>query len=320
MAAVKVNGKAPAATINFGQRDFYVAGGGIPEGNYALMFDVCMFQAEKKSGEKMGDARLGVKITARNLDDLSADDKEQFYSMGTKAHESFMPNPDTGKSLVAVPDGPGYTNLMQSTNWAIFLASLYDSGLPEGIFINDVSVLDGIHVHLHNVPEPEDRKAFASSATAEVAAEPRKARTIAIVTEIKEDGKPWENTGGWPDKVEKAKANGKTPAKAVAAKAPAKAAAKPAPKAAAPAPATELNEEDMLAMAQELITNHLTKSPDGCPQLTLRLSVHKQAKESAGQEVADSLINGFFGDVDALNSVLEPLGYSTDGRKVGVAA
>jgi hypothetical protein len=74
---------------------------------------------------------------------------------------------------------------------------MYDCGLPEGIFTNDLSVLDGIHVHTQNILEPEDRKGFGSQ-TGEVAEE-RRSGLVPVVTEIKEDGKPWEGTGGIPE-------------------------------------------------------------------------------------------------------------------------
>ena len=45
---------APAEGVNFGDLNFYVAGGGLPEGDYALFFTVQMYQWKKQTGQLVG--------------------------------------------------------------------------------------------------------------------------------------------------------------------------------------------------------------------------------------------------------------------------
>ena len=296
------NAPAPVAGINFGSLDMYAAGGGLPDGDYILEdLTVQMYQAQTQGGISKGPQRLGVMITLRPLSEPTEENKRtQFYSMGGKADQSFAPNPETGKGLVAIPGAPA-TSLNNSTNWALFLKSMYDSGLPSGIFSNDLTVLDGVHVHMQNVPEPAERKGFAS-ATSE-ATEERKAGTIAIVTEIKEDGKPWEGGGGLSEVKAPA---AKTTAKAVAPK-PAAAKVKPAP---APVP-EQSGDEDVRSAAINGISTVLEKKPNGCPRLLLRTETFKIVKEAVSEDMAGAVISGFFeaGTEDALGGLLGELGY-----------
>lgn len=312
MALVKKPLASAAPEINFGDYGFYVAGGGMPEGNYALEFMTQMFQATNQTtGVAKGPARLGVMVKAHPLD--GGEPRNQFYSMGSKSHESFQPNPDTGKGLVAVPDGPGASNLNNSTNWAYFLKSLYDSGMPQGIFRNDLSVLDGIHVHLHSIPEPEDRKGFQNSKTSEVDGEPRKAGTISVVSEILEGGAPWEGGGGIPDP-----AAAKAPvAKAGAVKPVAKVAPKVAAKAAPVAVATEgLTEEELLDLATQGLTTVLEASPDGIGTLLARTGVFKAIKAAADDETASAVLAAHFATDEAMGEVAAALGYKVAGKKI----
>lgn len=298
----------PAAVegVNFGSLDFYVAGGGLPEGDYALEFNVEMFQATDNLGNNRGPARLGVQVTAYSLNDTTADPRKQFYSMGSNADKSFAPNPETGKGLVAVPNAPAAT-LPQNTNWAIFLKSLYDCGLPEGVLTNDFSVLDGIHAHVASVPEPEERKGYKGSSTAEAQQAERKPGFIAIIAEIKDDGKPWEGTGGIPDGTA-APAPTKPGPRAVPARVPAKAPVKaPVKPAAAVADESDLQTEAINAFSAVLET-----SPVGMAKLKMRTMVFKQA----GQEVGQAIIETYFADDDALNSVLSVLGYVSAGGQI----
>ena len=170
---------APVATpgVNFGSLDMYVAGGGLPEGKYVWAnLDVRMHQStDRQTGVNKGAPRLGVMITLLPLENpVEEAMREQFYSFGSTADKSFAPNKE-GTGIVPVPGGPG-TTLNNSTNWAYLLKSMYGSaGLPEGIFVNDVSTLIGTHVHMTNVPEPEERgKGFVNkAATGEAAQEER---------------------------------------------------------------------------------------------------------------------------------------------------
>ena len=142
MALPQRRATAPAAAptgVNFGSLDFYVAGGGLPDGDYiAVDHSAMMYQAKNQQGVSKGPARLGVMITFQPSHDLTAEaQRTQFYSLGSNADKSFAPNPETGKGLVPIPGGPA-TTLNNQTNWAMYLKSMYDCGLPEGIFQNDL--------------------------------------------------------------------------------------------------------------------------------------------------------------------------------------
>lgn len=301
---------APASGVNIGDLGMYVAGGGLPEGNYALEFNVEMYQAQDAKGTVKGPARLGVMVTAHPLDDLSAEVRKQFYSMGSSADKSFAPNPETGKGVIAVPGGPA-TTLPNSTNWFYLLKSLFDCGLPQGIFANDFSVIDGIHVHMTPVPEPEERKGFVNNKVGEVDQPERKNGTISVATEIKENGKPWEQTGGIPAREAKpgAKPNGKTTT--VATKVPAKAGLKPAAAASA-----EVTEEDVMSAAIQGATDVLEANPEGCTKIAIRTGTFKAVTAKEGADMAQLVQETFFSSDEALNSVLNQLGYAVQGGKV----
>lgn len=293
--------------VNFGDDLMYVAGGGLPEGDYILFFDVRNHQAVKKDGQAAGPARLGVMVTAHPLPYDASEPKTQFYSMGSNADKSFAPDADTGKSLIAIPGASGVT-LPDSTNWNIFRKSMYDCGLPVGIFTNSVEPLDGMHVHITNIPEPEERKGFGSSKTGEVEQEQKRKGTIGIVTEIKEDGKPWEGSGGLPTTT------AKTPAKAL--NKPTAAAPK---KAAAPAPATEVGDDDVRNAAINAIAAVLEAKPTGCAKLLLRTTCFKTIKDSQGDDMAQAVTAAFFENEANLGGLLGELGYKLNGQMVAAA-
>lgn len=281
------------APVSFGDLGSYTAGGSIPEGDYILKdFNLQMYQAEKKDGTKAGAARLGVMITLATIAKPD-EDLTKFLSLGSKAHESFAAAAD-GKSIIPVPGGPG-GSLNISTNWAIFLKSMYDCGLPQGYFTTDLSVLDGCHVHLANVPEPEERKGFqTAAATGEAAAEERKPQTTVIVTEFKDGGKPWE---GPVAAAPKGKA------------APAKAAA-PAP-AAEEAPADDVETEAITAISSVLAKFEEEGKP--LTKLLLRTSTYAAI---SNKKVANAVTNAYFTKDEHLNGILEQLGYKLVGSAV----
>lgn len=306
MALPKKPAAAPApAGVNFGSADMYVAGGGLPEGDYVWTdLNVQIFEG---FGAVKGKPRLGVMITMQSLNDLTADPRQQFYSMGGSADKSFAPNPVTGKGLVAVPGGPGLT-LNNQTNWAILRQSLMDSGLPEGVFTDDVSVLEGIWVHMHNQPAPEERKGFGNK-MAEVQDDRKGPDNIAVVSEIKEDGKPWDGTGGLP---EAAPAVTKVAPKAAG---PVKVAPKAAAKA---APVAAPVDEDVQSVAIAGVTSVLEKAENanGCPKVRLRTGTFAAIKASHGDDMAQAVAEEYFATDDSLNALLGQLGYVVKGLQV----
>lgn len=307
--ALPKKGAAPASTVQFGSLDNYSQGGGVPEDDYCLSdFSFKVHAHTKQDGTSAGPARLGVMITLVSLSG-DGEPREQFYSLGSKADQSFAPDSETGKKLVAVPGGPG-GSLNNSTNWAVFLKSLYDSGLPQGILSDDLSVLDGVHVHIANIPEPEGRKSFQAQ-TGEAAGE-RKNNTIAVVTEIKDDGKPWEGTGGVPEAKPAAKANGKPAgavvAKPVTSKVPVKAAL-----------VEVSDEQDMMAVAQSAVASVIAKQ-NGKPllKLILRTSTFKVLNESH-PDMTQEVMDTFFTSDENTNALLGELGYKLEKGNVVAA-
>lgn len=310
--------------VDFGDLAFYNQGSfTLPEGDYAFYFDVRNHAFTRANGTQ-GEPRLGVMVAAYPL--TGGDPHEVFYSMGTKAGLSFQPNPDSAvdglcKSLMAIPGGPA-AGLPGSTNWNMLLKSLYDSGLEQGVFGNDLTVLDGLWAHTQNVPEPEERKNFGAK-TGDVQEE-RRAGVISIVSEILEGGKPWEGGGGLPEEGQ-APAPAAAPApRAVARPAPvaarpvaaapaARLAPRPAPKAAA-APAAE--EVDTTQAALEGMGEVLSANEKGCARLLLKTGTFKAVSGKYGNDMAQAVIDEHFKDDASINAILGQHGYVIAGPNV----
>lgn len=300
---------APSALVNIGDLDTdYSAGGGLPEGDYRLTFDV-MMEPDRKDGQaRKQQPRLGVLLTATPCNTTTGEaidePKTKFYSFGGKAHLSFAPDPNTGKGIVAIPGGAGAQPTNKS-NWAYLLKSLYDSGMPKGIFTNDFTVLDDIWVHMHEVPEPEDRKSFKKTAATGEAAldgadEPQGNGKMSIVSEIKGGVEWWEGDA--------APAAAKAGPKPVAAKAA-------APKAKA-APAAAAEEIDAAEAAVNAVGSVLEASPNGCAKLLLKTKTFTAVKEAHGDDMAQAVIDTYFGKDDDLNGLLNQLGYQVTGQQI----
>lgn len=324
---------APAATadnrVNFGDDAFYSGGAGIPEGRYACYFDSIFHQYEKTDGSKAGPEFLAIRVAAYALEAPDEEPRLGYYGMGRKAILSFMPNPDDeGKSLLAVPGGPA-TSMNDSTNWNLFRKSMLDCGMPPGTLTNDLRAIDGVWLHIVHIPEPEERKGFGAAATGEAQPEPRRNQTIAVCGEILDGGKPWEGGGGIPEAKPAAstkiarmptrpgpKAPPAAPPPGVAARAPGRAPARPA--AAPPPPAVEspAADEDLLSAAQNAAASVIETSPNGIAKLVLRTGVFKAATKVSGDEVANAVLETYFTDEAALNTLLGTLGYVVDGTKV----
>jgi hypothetical protein len=81
-------------------------------------------------------------------------------------------------------------------------------------------------------------------------------------------------------------------------------------------------DEDVLQAAINGISSVLSvpKNANGCTRLLLRTSTFKAVTESAGAEMAQAVIDSFFGADEQLNSVLSQLGYTVSGPNVTVAS
>jgi hypothetical protein len=301
MAAPK---RAPAASsgFSFGDMSAYSSGGVLPEGDYCWKdVSVQMFQGTKADGSPAGAARLGVMITLVALGN-GGEEHTQFYSLGSKAHESWASNAETGKGIVAVPGGPG-TPPNASTNWVVLVKSLFDSGLPQGILNDDLSVLDGLWVHMANIPEPAERAGFKSK-TGEAAVEDRP-RTISVVTALLDGGLPWEGGGGVPAPKGKAAVS--------------PAATKQATRAAAGAPTAAANlnaggdiEEAATGAASEVLGKIVEGS--SMPKLMLRTSMFKVLNTGVGPEMAKQVLDTYFKSDATINSLINPQGFTLDSK------
>lgn len=309
--AVQKNTAPPVEGAMFGDLGFY--GGGsflIPEGSYIAKNHEVMNWAHQKAKDPK--PKLGVMITFKSRTDPDAAEIDQFYSMGTSAHLSWAPNPETGKGVVPIAGGPG-TSLPTSSNWGVYISNLYQSGLEQGVFTNDISVLDGVWVQIAHIPEPEERKGFASK-TGEAAPQQRTTpNKIAVVSLIEEDGKPWEGTGGDVAPAAPAKAAPKTAVKAgpVAVKTAPKAAAKSAP---APEPA-ESDDDALKSAAVSGLGEVLASTPPTMTRLKLRTELFKNLSK-ADADTAKGVIDTFFANDDALNSILGDVGYQVQGSNI----
>lgn len=321
VAVVRRQTAAGPAPVSFGKREDYSQSNfNTPDGKYALEFMVMMYTPRKANGSPVGPERLGVMVKAHSLTDTSAEVREQHYSMGKNAHKSFAPNPETGKGLVRVPDGAGVP-LNPLSSWGFFHRSMIDCDpTSEDVFENDISVWDGVHVQLTQIPEPDEWKNMPKTAVSEAAEaagdKPKDGpRFISVVSEV--IAAPWvEGSGaGIPEAGEAPTA----PAKPAPA---GKAAPKPASKPATPPPAPESNggsEEEVMEAAVAGMTVVLTDSPDGCPQLALRTKTFAHIKKAYSEDMANAVANTFFGTTEAINSILEQLGYKSDGKAVKIA-
>lgn len=300
--------------VNFGSSEMYAAGGGLPEGNY-IWKDVSIMMHDGFGQVKKGKPRLGVMITLVSYEDPNEPDRQQFYSMGSNADKVFAPNPETGKGLVVVPGAVG-TTLNDSTNWNMLRKSLIDSGMPENILIDDCSVLDGLWVHMTNIPEPAERAGFTSK-TGE-ASEERKNQTVAVVSEILEGGAPWEGGGGIPEAKPANKAPAKVPTKpAAAAPKTAKTTPKVNGKVEAPAEvAGESDEEAIKIAAINGVSAVLEQSPKGCARLPLKNGTFKAVQTAAGDDMADAVMSTYFANDQTLNALLGEVGYTVNGSFV----
>jgi hypothetical protein len=306
MAGTK--GKAvESGGVNFLDLGFYSGGFLLPPGRYAMEHNIVLHQGRDKDGNPKGDPRLGVMLSAHPL--AGGDAIEQFLSMGTKAHLSYMPN-ETGKGLSPVPGGPG--NVSNKSNFYIYLESLMNCGAKDApITPNDIASLDGIWVVTDNIPEPEDRKGFASG-TSEVEQPQSGPRKTVIVSEIIDGGKPWEGGGGVPDGAQ-------TPVHTKPAVAKFPPAKKTTSIAAAATQAAGADDEATFEAATNAIAAVLTRPTNakGMLKIMLKTQAFKAIKDANDDATAQKAMEMFFGNDDtSLRQLLEGITFTIDGQKV----
>lgn len=317
MATAARKAAPTAAGVNFLQLDFYAPTAFLPEGDYCLFFQVKHNQAvDKVTGQPKGDNRLGVEITAYDLTNPTEEAKKtQFYGMGKEALLNYAPNPETGKGLVPLPGSSG-ARLNDSTNWMLFLKSLLDCDPNlSSVLSNDLSVIDGVWVHIQNIPEPESRKNMSSS-TSEGQSQPNQPRTVAVVSEIKDNGKPWEGTGGLPTAPVRSNVTitsrdvGKLPTAFLKSAAPAQ---QPLP----PPTTGAVDEEDVLDAAVQATTGVMSKAKNGTMlKIQLKTNVVKHLDDNYNKEIKQAVMDKFFSSDEALSQFLEELNFTLSGVTV----
>jgi hypothetical protein len=337
---------APAAAgPNFLDNDWFSTGGGfdLPPGVWTLFHTLTYGGLIKKDGTEAPNSKaLRCEITAYmcHEDGTLVQDAEGGLTvhevkigLGRKAHESWMPNPETGKSLVPVPGGKAQPSSVLS-NFGLYIKSLYDSGLPKGTATNDISAIDGIIVRTENQDAPEERKSISTrrASTGEIGEEEQKRADSKVLTvvELLENGKPWEGTGYALDAdgalVFQGEAAAPAPkSAAVAAKAPAARAASGAAKStaaapriaakAAPAPVEEaaeeaVDDESYAEIAEAALAKAIadTKAP------VTKGKVKMAAYAAVGDEtLASAITDLFWATDDKLNLALGKLGMKLGG-------
>ncbi len=300
---------------NFLDMGFYSGGFTLPPGKYCMAeLTVKMFKGDKDKSQTP--ARLGVMITFVPLSDPREENKrEQFYSLGSKADQSYAPNPVTGKGIIPIPGAPA-AGLNNSTNWYLLLKSLYDGGLPQGLITNDLTPLEGAWVDMGLIDEPAERAGFQSN-TAEVGSEPRVARKIAVAVEVLAG--PWDasNPGGWPTEPVVFDDSAHAPAPVAHTKvngAPTPAARPVAVRPALAPPAEDTSDIQMAAING--VSDVLEKNANGLLRIQLRTQTFDAVKTKLGEDMAAAVIATFFDPTGALDTILGQVGYKVAGPKV----
>jgi hypothetical protein len=126
-----------------------VQGGGLID-DVDVTIKSCRFKAWDYNGA-LPQPVLGLSVDFDYLDVTSGQSAEanQVYSAGDMKH--FVPSQD-GRMAVAVG---GKTGLNENTNAMLFLVSLVNCGFPENKIGDDVSVFEGTHCHVTQVPQPK---------------------------------------------------------------------------------------------------------------------------------------------------------------------
>ena len=159
---------------------------------------------------------------------------------------------------------------------------------------------------MQNVPEPKERATFQSQ-TGDATGDKKYTRNIAVVTEIFDDGKPWEGTGGIPEAK---------PAKKGLVKVPPKAAKKPEPEPELEEDTAEIDEDTQTA-ALGALAAVLEKAPKtGTPKAALKLNAGKAVKKDYGDDMFQAVVSMCFENDDVLEQMLDSLDFKLAGPMV----
>lgn len=270
--------------VSIGKLSTYSGSFGIPEGDYTLSFEFKLYKPEKSQY----DSTLGCLVT---FEKDGSDPREHFYSFGRNAKEYFTVDPKSkGKRIIAVAGKEG-GSLNDNTSHAVLLKSMYNSGLPDDVYDDDVSVLDGVVVHIQSEDEPDSWKGLKAQSTGDEEAKPRTPKKIPVVTEF--------ISAPWIEEVKGKKADPK-PAGKPAAK------GKPEPE---PEEEESGDEAEVAELAMNLVADVLGENPDGMAKLKMRVALLPKAKKQHGDEKAQEIVAFLFSDEDNLTAALDQLGY-----------
>jgi len=112
--------------------------------------DVTLTECRFVTWDYMGKAKPSVALKIAMLDEEGRV-HDQYYSAGDPA--KLQPSAD-GKAIQGV-EGAAPGGLTSSTNAVAFLSALVNAGFPEDQITNDVSVFDGMVVHVNQVAQPK---------------------------------------------------------------------------------------------------------------------------------------------------------------------
>jgi hypothetical protein len=131
----------------------------------------------------MGKAAPAVALRV-SMEEADGTRHEQYYSAGDPA--KYQPSMD-GKTIEPLA---GATGLNQNTNVIAFITSIVNAGFPEDKLGEDVSIFDGMYVHVNQVAQPK-RPGLKKAAD-------DKEKTYLLVTKILR--LPWEAVAKAPAK------------------------------------------------------------------------------------------------------------------------
>lgn len=122
----------------------FVVGGGLID-DVNVTFKDCRFEMFDYEGKVIP----GVPSLKVNMVTEEDEESAQNYSMGSA--QDWAPS-ENGKELMSVGKA---TAIRTTCNGGIFLQNLVDAGFPADDLGTDISVLDGLKVHVIRIPAPE---------------------------------------------------------------------------------------------------------------------------------------------------------------------
>jgi hypothetical protein len=228
-------------SMSFLQPSNFTAGGGLLDDVDALFKKVRVTNWDYNGSVPVPVPALEVTMEVDGMDG----DHVQYFSLGKNT--DWQPSED-GMEIVAVGKATGISS---SSNAAILIGSIVNSGFPENKITDNVTCFEGLKAHLSRIPAPKRNVTKAPRADGKVYED-----TVLTVTAILQY--PWDKKAGKTaaGKPATAPAAGKPATTGKPATAPA---AGKAPAAAAAAPPSE----EFDARCTEVVQGVLAENPEG---------------------------------------------------------